>query len=88
VTRLGEYSPGKRKGSAGLGGEQRSALAMPDETSQAAVSKSPQSCEKCGGALEHLTRLPKHFGSPPFDIFRCKACGRVNWIAQKATETG
>jgi hypothetical protein len=58
-------------------------LAIPDETPPAAVSKSPQSCEKCGGSLELLTRLPKQFDSPAFDIFRCMACGFVNWIAQK-----
>ena len=40
-------------------------------------------CEKCGGALERLTRLPK-FDHPAFDIFRCKGCGDVSWIAQEA----
>jgi hypothetical protein len=38
-------------------------------------------CEKCGGALEQLTRLPK-FDHPAFDIFRCVGCGVVSWIAQ------
>jgi hypothetical protein len=40
-------------------------------------------CEKCGGALEQLTRLPKGFDHPTFDIFRCIGCGVVCWIAQK-----
>ena len=33
--------------------------------------------------LEQLTRLPKGFDHPTFDIFRCIGCGVVCWIAQK-----
>jgi len=35
------------------------------------------------GLLEQLTRLPKGFDHPTFDIFRCIGCGVVSWIAQK-----
>jgi uncharacterized Zn finger protein len=54
---------------------------MPDDASVVDVPKPEPACEKCGGALERLTRLPK-FDHPTFDIFRCMACGVVSWIAQ------
>ena len=40
-------------------------------------------CEKCGGHLEHMTRLPQRFDHSAFDIFRCVACGYINWVALK-----
>ena len=54
---------------------------MPDDASVVDVPKPEPACEKCGGALEQLTHLPK-FDHPAFDIFRCIACGVVSWIAQ------
>lgn len=54
---------------------------MPDDVSPAGAAEPEQaSCEKCGGLLEELTRLPKRFDHPTFDVFRCMACGVVNWI--------
>jgi hypothetical protein len=29
--------------------------------------------------MEQLTRLPKRFDHPAFDVFRCLDCGGVNW---------
>jgi hypothetical protein len=41
-------------------------------------------CERCNGQhLVHLTRLPKRFDTPAFDIFRCDDCGRINWVPLK-----
>ena len=54
---------------------------MPEDASVVDVQKSEPACEKCGGGLEQLTRLPKRFDHPTFDIFRCLACGFVSWIA-------
>jgi hypothetical protein len=54
---------------------------VPDDASAVDVPKPEPACEKCGGALEQLTRLPK-FDHPAFDIFRYIACGVVSWIAQ------
>jgi DNA-directed RNA polymerase subunit M/transcription elongation factor TFIIS len=55
-----------------------------DETSARSVEAKQATCEKCGGdRLEHLTRLPKGMGHPTFDIFRCVACGFVNWFARE-----
>jgi hypothetical protein len=57
------------------------------DTSDDAPSGAPEpeqpNCEKCGGGLEQLTRLPRAFDYPTFDIFRCIACGFINWIACK-----
>ena len=55
---------------------------MPDEAPPTIEPTREPICEKCGGALEQLTRLPK-FDHPTFDIFRCLACGVVSWIAQE-----
>jgi hypothetical protein len=55
---------------------------MPDEPPPTIEPTREPICEKCGGALE-LTRLPKGFDHPTFDIFRCIGCGVVSWIAQK-----
>jgi hypothetical protein len=42
---------------------------MPDDASAPDAPQPEAACEKCGGALERLTRLPK-FDHPLFDIFR------------------
>jgi hypothetical protein len=55
---------------------------MPDEAPPTIEPTREPICEKCGGALEQLSRLPK-FDHPTFDIFRCLACGVVSWIAQE-----
>jgi hypothetical protein len=53
---------------------------LPDEVPPAGRQKNPEpSCEKCGGSMEQLTRLPKRFDHPAFDVFRCLDCGGVNW---------
>ena len=44
---------------------------MPDEPPPTIEPTREPICEKCGGALEQLTRLPKGFDHPTFDIFRC-----------------
>ena len=56
---------------------------MPDEPPPTIEPTREPICEKCGGALEQLTRLPKGFDHPTFDIFRCIGCGVVSWIAQR-----
>jgi hypothetical protein len=56
---------------------------MPHDASVVDVPKPEPACEKCGGALEQLTRLPKRFDHPAFDIFRCLGCGFIHWIAQE-----
>lgn len=55
---------------------------MPDnEAANRSAEATLVTCEKCaGGGLEHLTRLPRGFDHPTFDIFRCVACGFVSWI--------
>ncbi len=39
-------------------------------------------CERCGTDLEAALRLPARIGQPAYDIFRCVACGLVDWVAQ------
>ena len=56
---------------------------MPDDASIVDDRKLEPACERCGGALEQLTRLPKRFDHPTFHIFRCLACGVVSWIARE-----
>jgi hypothetical protein len=43
---------------------------MPDDASAVDVPKPEPACEKCGGALEQLTRLPK-FEKPTSRNVRC-----------------
>jgi len=46
----------------------------------------PPSCNKCSSAgMELLTVLPHLGDRPTFHIFRCIACGFIDWIAE-ATE--
>jgi hypothetical protein len=44
-----------------------------------------QTCNRCGAMLKLATSLPKRFESPPYDIFRCAACGFIEWVAQKTS---
>ena len=46
------------------------------------VSADP-SCDKCrSGGMEPLTILPRLGDRPTFHIFRCIACGFIDWIAE------
>ena len=40
-------------------------------------------CEKCSQVTEWLATLPRFGEQPTYDIFRCAACGHVNWVAQE-----
>lgn len=42
----------------------------------------PRLCERCGAALQIALHLPERIGQPAYDIFRCPACGFVDWVAQ------
>ncbi len=44
----------------------------------------PRVCQRCGGALEDAFHLPERIGQPAYDIFRCVACGLIDWVAQGA----
>jgi len=43
---------------------------------------SPRICQRCGAALETALHLPERIGQPAYDIFRCLACGFVDWVAE------
>jgi hypothetical protein len=71
-----------RKASVGAKTEGRFPLReriLPDEVPPNGAPKPEPNCEKCGGSMEQLTRLPKRFDHPAFDVFRCLDCGGVNW---------
>jgi hypothetical protein len=38
-------------------------------------------CKRCGSATEMAQYLPQRIGSPAFNIFRCMACGFLDWVA-------
>lgn len=42
----------------------------------------PRRCQRCGGVLEAALHLPERVGQPAYDIFRCIACGFVDWVAR------
>ena len=42
-------------------------------------------CKRCGGLLQLSALLPKRLDSPAYEIFRCVACGFVDWVAQDAS---
>lgn len=39
-------------------------------------------CSRCGGSLKLELALDKTPGQPPYQIFRCIACGLLDWVAQ------
>ena len=38
-------------------------------------------CERCGETLRSALHLPARVGQPAYDIFRCVACGFIEWVA-------
>lgn len=56
---------------------------MPDDQDKTKpASGQPRRCERCGGTLELALHLPERLGQPAYEIFRCIACGLVDWVAQ------
>lgn len=46
---------------------------------------SPQRlCGRCGARTELAAHLPESLGQPAYDIFRCAACGFIDWLTQGA----
>ena len=55
---------------------------MPDGKTKP-ITASVRVCQRCGATLQAALRLPERIGQPAYDIFRCDACGAVEWVAQR-----
>jgi uncharacterized protein with PIN domain len=56
---------------------------LPDDPKTAFTPPVRAPCQRCGGALELATKLEKAPGRPAYEIFRCVACGLMEWVAQR-----
>jgi len=52
-----------------------------DDDKSKPVTDPPRLCERCGEALQAVIHLPERIGQPAYDIFRCVACGFIEWVA-------
>lgn len=44
--------------------------------------KASEKCKRCGGEVVLAETLPRSLGSPTYEIYRCRACGDIDWVAQ------
>ena len=55
---------------------------MPDDDGPQGLHPAARACRRCRAALEVALHLPARIGQPAYAIFRCAACGAVEWVAE------